>query len=126
MNRKNIPIILSITIISILIFIPRSSDHVNSFDECVAAGNPVMKSYPRQCRSEGILFVEDISIKCEPGQRDVDACIEIYQPVCATVNVVCITEPCDPVEQTFPNSCKACTNSLVELYTPGECAGDRI
>ncbi len=34
---------------------------VNSFEECVAAGNPVMESYPRQCRSaDGKLFVEKI------------------------------------------------------------------
>jgi hypothetical protein len=35
---------------------------VASFEECVAAGNPVMESYPRQCRHEatGELFVEDI------------------------------------------------------------------
>ncbi|MES2006919.1 MAG: hypothetical protein V4436_02290 [Patescibacteria group bacterium] len=35
---------------------------VDSFEACVAAGNPVMESYPRQCRSrEGVLFVEKIS-----------------------------------------------------------------
>jgi hypothetical protein len=34
---------------------------VNSFDECVAEGNPVMESYPRQCRSsEGVTFIEEI------------------------------------------------------------------
>ena len=33
---------------------------VASFDECVAAGNPVMESYPRQCRAGDQLFVEDI------------------------------------------------------------------
>lgn len=34
---------------------------VTTFEECVAAGNPVMESYPRQCRSEdGELFVENI------------------------------------------------------------------
>ena len=26
---------------------------VNSFDECVAAGYPVMESYPRQCATPG-------------------------------------------------------------------------
>ncbi|MEO5927072.1 MAG: hypothetical protein ABIO72_00175 [Patescibacteria group bacterium] len=32
-----------------------------SFEECVAMGNPVMESYPRQCRTtDGKLFVEDI------------------------------------------------------------------
>ncbi len=60
--------------------------------------------------------------ECLPEQRDVDACIEIYQPVCATVNFQCVTTPCDPVQETFANSCKACTNSLVCSYTNGECA----
>ena len=32
---------------------------IDSFEECVAAGNPVMESYPRQCRtSDGKHFVE--------------------------------------------------------------------
>ncbi len=60
--------------------------------------------------------------ECLPEQRDVDACIEIYQPVCATVNVQCVTTPCDPVQETFANSCKACVNSLVSTYTKGECS----
>jgi len=34
---------------------------VASFEDCVAAGNPVMESYPRQCRHGDDLFVEDIS-----------------------------------------------------------------
>ncbi len=59
--------------------------------------------------------------ECLPEQRVVDACIEIYQPVCASVNVQCVTTPCDPVQETFANSCKACKNSLVSSYTKGEC-----
>ncbi len=59
--------------------------------------------------------------ECLPEQREVDACIEIYQPVCGTVNVQCVTTPCDPAQETFANSCKACTNSLVSSYTNGEC-----
>ena len=62
--------------------------------------------------------------ECLPEQRDVEACIEIYQPVCATVNVQCITTPCDPVLETFANSCKACMNSLVSTYTQGVCPVD--
>ena len=39
----------------------RWSAPVNNFDECVAAGNPVMESYPRQCMDgSGKTFVEDI------------------------------------------------------------------
>ncbi|MCZ6718011.1 MAG: hypothetical protein O6944_02510 [Gammaproteobacteria bacterium] len=63
--------------------------------------------------------------ECLPEQRGIDACIEIYQPVCATVNVQCVTIPCDPVQETFANSCKACINSLVSSYTKGECPVDQ-
>lgn len=62
--------------------------------------------------------------KCLPKQRNVGACIEIYQPVCGKVNVECITTPCDPVEKTFSNSCFACTNSFVESYTEGKCLSE--
>ena len=29
-----------------------SREGITNFDECVAAGNPVMESYPRQCRDD--------------------------------------------------------------------------
>lgn len=39
---------------------------VTNFAECVRAGNPVMESYPRQCRtSDGETFVEDIGNRLE-------------------------------------------------------------
>ncbi|MFH1979037.1 MAG: Gmad2 immunoglobulin-like domain-containing protein [Patescibacteria group bacterium] len=60
-------------------------------------------------------------IKCEEAQRNVDACIEIYQPVCATVNIQCVTTPCNPITETYSNSCKACSNPLVSSYKDGEC-----
>ena len=35
---------------------------ITSFEECAAAGYPIMESYPRQCRTpEMVNFVEDIS-----------------------------------------------------------------
>jgi len=35
---------------------------ITNFEECIAAGNPAMESYPRQCRtSDGKHFVESIS-----------------------------------------------------------------
>ena len=33
---------------------------VTNFEECAAAGNPIMESYPRQCRHGDQLFVEEI------------------------------------------------------------------
>jgi len=38
---------------------------VTTFQECVAAGNPVMESYPRQCSHEGQHFVEEIGNELE-------------------------------------------------------------
>lgn len=61
------------------------------------------------------------AIDCKPEQREADACIEIYQPVCGQVQVECITAPCDPIKQTFSNSCFACMNPRVMSYTEGEC-----
>jgi hypothetical protein len=38
------------------------SEEINSFEECAAAGYPIMESYPEQCRTaDGQLFVRDIS-----------------------------------------------------------------
>ncbi|MBU2037405.1 hypothetical protein KJ866_04395 [Patescibacteria group bacterium] len=34
---------------------------VTNFEECVAAGNPVMEIYPRQCQHQGQTFVEEVS-----------------------------------------------------------------
>lgn len=33
---------------------------IKNFADCAAAGNPVMESYPRQCRANGQTFAEDI------------------------------------------------------------------
>lgn len=32
---------------------------VNSFDECVAAGNAIMESYPEQCTANGKTFTKE-------------------------------------------------------------------
>lgn len=64
------------------------------------------------------------AIVCADSSRNVDACIEIYQPVCASVEVQCITAPCDPVPQTYSNSCFACSDDNVVSYTMGACGGD--
>ena len=35
---------------------------ITNFEECVAAGNPIMESYPRQCRAGDKTFVEEIEV----------------------------------------------------------------
>jgi hypothetical protein len=59
---------------------------------------------------------------CLDEQRGVAACTADYSPVCATVEVQCITTPCDPVKETFSNSCNACTNDSTVSYVNGECS----
>ncbi|MDD2657056.1 MAG: hypothetical protein PHD04_00110 [Candidatus Pacebacteria bacterium] len=58
---------------------------------------------------------------CTADQRKADVCTQDYSPVCATVNIQCIKAPCNPIQQTFSNSCNACKNSLVSSYLVGEC-----
>jgi hypothetical protein len=59
---------------------------------------------------------------CPPESRQVDACVELYAPVCAAVSVQCVTTPCNPVPQTYSNSCFACVNENVVGYSEGACS----
>ena len=55
-----------------LLLIACEQADITSFEECVAAGNPVMESYPRQCSADGQTFVEAIAddpkAKCEAAE----------------------------------------------------------
>ncbi len=44
-----------------------------------------------------------------------------YAPVCAKVEVQCVTTPCDPVEQTFSNKCEAKKVGAIDIKE-GECS----
>jgi hypothetical protein len=50
--------VLVIAVLVIILFYSGRVEKVANFEECVAAGNPVMESYPRQCRHGGKTFVE--------------------------------------------------------------------
>jgi hypothetical protein len=58
---------------------------------------------------------------CSAQSRQGDVCSQIYDPVCATVQIQCVKAPCNPVQQTFANACEACHNPLVSGYVAGEC-----
>jgi hypothetical protein len=70
---------------------------INSFEECVQAGYPVMESYPRQCNADGKTFTEKIVIddpslepiveECDRNQGYVycpstDKCQVIFRELC--------------------------------------------
>lgn len=140
MNKISI-IVLIILLLGAGFYFFKEKDNepvITNFEECVTAGNAVMESYPRRCADgKGNVFVEEIDepldpsgqatttdqteISCTDDQRKAEVCIELYEPVCATVNIQCIKAPCNPIQETFSNSCQACINSLVESYTQGEC-----
>lgn len=65
---------------------------------------------------------QPVTIDCTVEQKKAEACIEIYQPVCASVQIQCITTPCEPILKTFGNSCQACSEHSVTEYSEGACA----
>lgn len=64
---------------------------------------------------------EKVVSHCGPRLSEPIFCTEQYEPVCAQVQVECVTTPCDPVSQTYSNSCFACANDRVLSYTEGDC-----
>jgi hypothetical protein len=99
-----------------------------SFEDCVAAGNAVMESYPRQCQANGQNFIEEIEepakeapvyILCSEDEQQNQACTKEYLPVCgfADNGVRCITAPCSSTNaHTFGNSCEACAAQSYGYY----------
>lgn len=55
-------------------FIRTAPKAVTNFEECLAAGNPAMESYPRQCIHEGTHYTEVI---------EEEPCGDGYEPGCA-------------------------------------------
>ncbi|MBU0530373.1 MAG: hypothetical protein KKC05_01745 [Nanoarchaeota archaeon] len=66
---------------------------------------------------------ELVMYDCDPADREADACIEIYQPVCGWFDnsVNCLSYPC---ALEFPNSCFACQNEDIAYYSEGECPSE--
>jgi len=81
---------------------------VDNFKECIAAGNPTMESYPRQCMHENKTYKELIENFCTEEVGDL--CMTLYNPVCGYL-----------IEETFSNSCFACKNQEVVYWISGEC-----
>ena len=63
MNRKLLitAIVLVLTGSLVWYFLLNKRPVVTNFEECVAAGNPVMTSYPEQCIHDGKRYVQEVS-----------------------------------------------------------------
>lgn len=117
--------ILVIAVIVLFIYLNISTiSGVNSFEECVAAGYPVMETYPRQCRTpDGRIFVEKISSGKNTCQNKFDcvpatcchpnSCINRnFKPDCKDIvcNLVCVPGTMDCGQgycDCVNNECKA-------------------
>ena len=58
-------VFLAVLVLPIALVAGCVNTEIGSFDECVAAGNPVMESYPRQCNAGNRTFVEE---HCSEGE----------------------------------------------------------
>ena len=60
MNLKN-TLYIGIAILLLSACSTPTTSQITNFEECVAAGNPIMESYPRQCKDGDQTFVEEVS-----------------------------------------------------------------
>ncbi len=66
--KKYIPIfflLILIIIASYLYYLQPKKPVITTFDECVAAGNPVRESYPAQCTANDQIFIQNIGNEIE-------------------------------------------------------------
>jgi hypothetical protein len=60
--------------------------------------------------------------ECLPEQKNADACIEIYQPVCGKY----VLNTGKAAYETFSNSCNACSSMKVIGYSSGACEDEQF
>lgn len=53
-------------------------------------------------------------------------CTSEYAPVCWEVQIQCIKSPCNPIKQTFSNSCEMSKNHLTKFLYNWECLSSKI
>ncbi len=88
---------------------PSYPGSVGSFDECVAAGYPVMESYPRQCRGQdGSVYVEETYTKPGGGAPRPDSCLDLCgDGRCEEIACEALGCPCPESPNTCPADCES-------------------
>ena len=84
----SVGIIVITAAVLLIMFLTRGPimTEISSFDECVAAGYPVMESFPRQCSAGGKTFVEELGGEDYYGSSTNGPC---------SVNSDCIVSGCN-------------------------------
>jgi len=57
----------------------------------------------------------------ETQHRTQHFCTREYRPVCAKVEIQCVTTPCEAVEKTFPTKCVMSNNPHAIFLHEGVC-----
>lgn len=143
-------ILIGLTFVMLVLAACTASNEITNFEECEAAGNPVMESYPRQCTANGETFTEQIQTigcddetmtycpslgecvrvfqtECEEYKeyyKEPSICTREYMPVCGSVNVPS-SEGVETIRVTFGNNCEANAAEALNI-TQGMCQDENI
>ncbi len=86
---------------------------INNFDQCVAAGNPITESYPRQCKVDDKVFIEDVITIMEDFGSKI-----VYTTSSTSSNASLFEQDCEKRRGTFNfcgNVCSPDTEICAEI-----------
>lgn len=87
MNTPRLSAVLALGLLTLGAGCSPQTPLATSFEECVAAGKPVMESYPRQCRDHDQLFVEEV-IPQAAAAFDQDLVLSVHESITMTDGLV--------------------------------------
>lgn len=88
-----------------------------TYDKTYGYPSDIAIDYNEQIADEEIHYV----LTHFKDGHDTPVCTAEYLPVCAKVDILCVTTPCESIEQTFSNHCMLNANPNATYLKDGEC-----